>query len=655
MKLDGKEKPLPREMKSMFPNLKGNANNNQTMTTLVIFHAQNDFLKSAPSDSQLEYSLYLNQVAEIVHNPDQPIHHVVMINEQTRSRKNRIGDVYCLRGTKGEAVYPPLMSSISSYILDIPNVTLTTIEGTCGEKPDDHELFAGKWSDHILGHADDFDWEKHEIIIAGLFEHDCSLKTIEFVLEKLVEDHDPDREHEIKMILPIAHDKPSTRIYQLMTGVQSNISADMKMTVTSSSVAEFGIFCPPKNIGNYIKEQKDLQRKVNALSCLFSNTTQKANTGYSDVYSMCGYDDHLFTADKMHPACVFNYKYTDTYGDENINGALYTSPDTTWVEKFYKPYAMLNPETEHRTSNSLGQYLFPLHTNPLFALSDDVKRDLNKDPLFVRGLGKLGKWGANQAADMIRYFIAKDGVYVLVIQRANKMWAVPGGFVDAHESAADAAIREFYEEVYGKPTTGFDKEEMNLNEIWGYPATDETLHGCGVTAAGILKSHVVYRGYSADPRNTLDAWVETTCFASAAESLDALNAEAIKGRAFWNLYAAKNLNAYREVHDVKIILLKKNGSINLNVGEMTHMTSIGNNRTQNDADDAFFAAHAMLLSTFMNQLDLETQQVQDPLPIQPAPQEGRTVQQVVPKSDRNGNVKSLVERMSALGVSRGSS
>lgn len=103
----------------------------------------------------------------------------------------------------------------------------------------------------------------------------------------------------------------------------------------------------------------------------------------------------------------------------------------------------------------------------------------------IRGRGLLGRWGANQAADPIitRVNPATGRVEALLIRRAGKVdgreqWAIPGGMVDEGERVSATLGREFLEE------TGFDLD--------------------------MTEARIIYRGYVDDPRNTDQAWMETT-------------------------------------------------------------------------------------------------------------------------------------------------
>lgn len=106
----------------------------------------------------------------------------------------------------------------------------------------------------------------------------------------------------------------------------------------------------------------------------------------------------------------------------------------------------------------------------------------------VYGRGSLGKWGPNHAADPIAvrpvriWFKTKH--YAMVIQRKEGPWALPGGMVDPGESFTETAAREIREEAVDAPD--------------------------GVIESLIENGVCLYRGVNwTDPRNTLNAWMET--------------------------------------------------------------------------------------------------------------------------------------------------
>ena len=110
----------------------------------------------------------------------------------------------------------------------------------------------------------------------------------------------------------------------------------------------------------------------------------------------------------------------------------------------------------------------------------------------------LGKWGPNRAADPIvtRWKPGdKRKLQIVAIQRGDTgVWALPGGMVDAGEVVSVTVRREFAEEA-GNMASDAERAAFNA-------AVDELFaHG-----------EVVYRGYVDDPRNTDNAWMETTAF-----------------------------------------------------------------------------------------------------------------------------------------------
>ena len=124
--------------------------------------------------------------------------------------------------------------------------------------------------------------------------------------------------------------------------------------------------------------------------------------------------------------------------------------------------------------------------------------------------GLLGKWGPNHAADPIVTRFApedepdisdekpwkKSRLQVVAIKRRDcGAWALPGGMVDVGESVSVTVRREFAEEA-------------------GHHLADPVLHARfeQLSARLFSSGQVVYRGYVDDPRNTDNAWMETTAF-----------------------------------------------------------------------------------------------------------------------------------------------
>jgi ADP-ribose pyrophosphatase len=178
----------------------------------------------------------------------------------------------------------------------------------------------------------------------------------------------------------------------------------------------------------------------------------------------------------------------------------------------YKPVEFTHPVVfeNDRTVKTVGGWADP--ADPLSITSEIAARHSFTGPLQLNshgrpinptgrtgytGRGLLGKWGPNKAADAIVSRRRKDGrLEIVVIERKDtKQWALPGGMVDDGEAVAIACKREFIEEAGNVPE---DKRVALLEQI------DELFRA--------ENAQVVYQGYVEDPRNTDNAWMESSFF-----------------------------------------------------------------------------------------------------------------------------------------------
>ena len=109
----------------------------------------------------------------------------------------------------------------------------------------------------------------------------------------------------------------------------------------------------------------------------------------------------------------------------------------------------------------------------------------------VLGKGKLWFEGVNYASDALILLEIDGQKNMVAVKRKSGHWAMPGGFRDRNagphgdqiEGPREAAFRELAEET-----------------------------GLLVSPRAQQHSEVAYEGYVRDPRNTDDAWIETTVF-----------------------------------------------------------------------------------------------------------------------------------------------
>jgi len=119
----------------------------------------------------------------------------------------------------------------------------------------------------------------------------------------------------------------------------------------------------------------------------------------------------------------------------------------------------------------------------------------------LAGRGLLGKFGPNHAADPIvtRAVLEDKGTrkisfeVVLIKRNDNGQWALPGGMVEDGDTVGRTLGKEFCEEALDSKH-GLNAEERELAQ------------------AIFLRDggRNVYTGYMDDPRNTDNAWIETT-------------------------------------------------------------------------------------------------------------------------------------------------
>jgi len=173
---------------------------------------------------------------------------------------------------------------------------------------------------------------------------------------------------------------------------------------------------------------------------------------------------------------------------EGYAPAAYTAPAVIANDVTKKANGWADPE-----STTLAAALHPLTrgAGPVkLATSAQLRDSETGEPMTVplnpsgrtgiEGRGLLGRWGANFAADAMLTRVNQQGeLELFVIRRGDTgEWALPGGMAEHGEDAAQTAARELEEEA-------------------------------GVRL-DLSAARVVYSGHVDDPRNTDNAWMETT-------------------------------------------------------------------------------------------------------------------------------------------------
>jgi ADP-ribose pyrophosphatase len=148
----------------------------------------------------------------------------------------------------------------------------------------------------------------------------------------------------------------------------------------------------------------------------------------------------------------------------------------------------------------------------------------------LRGRGLLGKWGPNFAADsLVTKYDSKTGdLHVVLIKRKKEgMPALPGGMTDPGETPVATGRREFEEEAAacsrkGKVTfrskfTAMKNAYPELRDLVNNKTNEQEAAKAALDYIFDSKrvspdERELYSGYVDDPRNTDNAWMETTAY-----------------------------------------------------------------------------------------------------------------------------------------------
>ncbi len=93
----------------------------------------------------------------------------------------------------------------------------------------------------------------------------------------------------------------------------------------------------------------------------------------------------------------------------------------------------------------------------------------DKSPSHIKEIFSLEKGYATPKVD-VRSFVLKNDKVLLVKERADGLWTLPGGFADVSETPSQAVVRETKEE------SGYDVKVVRLLALWDKLKHDHPLH-----------------------------------------------------------------------------------------------------------------------------------------------------------------------------------
>ncbi|XP_035700323.1 transient receptor potential cation channel subfamily M member-like 2 [Branchiostoma floridae] len=253
------------------------------------------------------------------------------------------------------------------------------------------------------------------------------------------------------------------------------------------------------NVGKRPKTVKGRRRTLDSQPV--QEIHQKART---TPYPMCDVNRCLVPDDKVPWEVPFSSYHPVNYTAECVlAGPPWADVDLMSMSLEERPFLMFNQlDTKFKgavdRTSFIGTY--------------KVKEKLPLNPKGRTGMvgrGLLGRFGPNHAADPVvtRWKRDKYGnkevhpessrnvlEFVAIQRRDNLLWAIPGGMVEPGENLTMTLKNEFGEEALGK-LDKTEQERMDMSH-----KLDKLFR----------QGKEVFKGYSDDPRNTDNAWIETT-------------------------------------------------------------------------------------------------------------------------------------------------
>ncbi|XP_066299867.1 transient receptor potential cation channel subfamily M member-like 2 isoform X2 [Branchiostoma lanceolatum] len=253
------------------------------------------------------------------------------------------------------------------------------------------------------------------------------------------------------------------------------------------------------NLGKRPKTVKGRRRTLDGQP--IQEIHQKARTS---PYPMCDVNRFPVPDDKVPWEVPFSsYSPVDYTADCVLAGPPWADVDLMSMSLEERPFLMFNQlDTKFKgaveRTSFIGTY--------------KVKEKLPLNPKGRTGMvgrGLMGRFGPNHAADPVVTRWKRDRFgnkevhpdtsrnvleFVAIQRRDNGLWAIPGGMVEPGENLSMTLKNEFGEEALGK-LDKTEQERMDMSK-----KLDKLFR----------QGKEVFKGYSDDPRNTDNAWIETT-------------------------------------------------------------------------------------------------------------------------------------------------
>lgn len=196
----------------------------------------------------------------------------------------------------------------------------------------------------------------------------------------------------------------------------------------------------------------------------------------------------------------FDYKPVEFTSSKILNSnKAYVDPDPRIDNNAKIPWNQYDELYDRRSYHGKYEIVDHLPRNPLGRTG-------------ITGRGHLGHFGPNHAADPIVTRWKREAnksrsihprtskpilQFVCIRRRDTGEFAIPGGMVDRQERVTETLQREFIEEALNFPEADEKTREKLISEV-----KDIFVKG----------GEPIYCGYVDDPRNTDNAWMETTVY-----------------------------------------------------------------------------------------------------------------------------------------------